>query len=101
MFINYLWFIEAWETVFKPFTLKICEVIIFLQIIFERQGPYEGTFHFLHPTTGVPPKLNRIGPCPSLDGRPGAAGRGVGGSFGGTLSFGLKKRIAQPNAPGQ
>jgi hypothetical protein len=28
MFINSLWFIEqAWETVFKPFTMKICEVI--------------------------------------------------------------------------
>ena len=28
MFINCLWFIEqAWETVFKPFTMKICEVI--------------------------------------------------------------------------
>ena len=28
MFINCLWFIEqAWKTVFKPFTQKICEVI--------------------------------------------------------------------------
>ena len=30
MFINCLWFIEQaweWETVFKPFTMKICEVI--------------------------------------------------------------------------
>ena len=29
MFITCLWFIEqAWETVFQPFTMKICEVIL-------------------------------------------------------------------------
>ena len=41
MFINCLWLIEQlWETVFKPFTMKICEVIFgFLLNIFERQGP--------------------------------------------------------------
>jgi hypothetical protein len=35
-------------------------------------------------------KLSRVGPGQSLDGRPDAAGRGVGGPVGGTLSIGLK-----------
>jgi hypothetical protein len=35
-------------------------------------------------------KLSRIGPGQSLDGRPDAAGSGVGGPVGGTLSSGLK-----------
>jgi hypothetical protein len=49
MFTNCLWFIEqAWETVFKPFTMKICEELFgFLLIVFERQGPEKGTFLFL------------------------------------------------------
>ena len=48
MFINCLWFNEqAWETVFKPFTMKICEVIWIFKMIFERQGPEKGTFLFL------------------------------------------------------
>ena len=42
-----------------------------------------------------PLKLSRVGPGRSLDGRPDAAGRGVGGPVGGTLSSGLKK---YPNA---
>ena len=37
--MNCLWLIE--QTVFKPFTMKICEVI---WIIFVRQGPEKGTF---------------------------------------------------------
>jgi hypothetical protein len=40
MLINCLWFIEAWETI------KICEVIWILGIIFERQGPEKGCFFF-------------------------------------------------------
>jgi hypothetical protein len=48
MFINCLWFIEqAWETVLKPFTMKIYEVIWIFQNIFERQGPEKGTFLLL------------------------------------------------------
>ena len=49
MFINCLWLIEqAWETVFKPFAMKICEVIIiFYLIVFERQGLEKGKFLFL------------------------------------------------------
>ena len=35
-------------------------------------------------------KLSRVGPGPSLDGRPDAAGMVVGGPVGGTLSSGLK-----------
>ena len=43
-------------------------------------------------------KLSRVGPGQFLDGRPDAAGSGVGGPVGGTLSSGLKK---YPKAPGQ
>ena len=43
-------------------------------------------------------KLSRVGPGQFLDGRPDAAGSGVGGPVGGTLSSGLKE---YPNAPGQ
>jgi hypothetical protein len=43
-------------------------------------------------------KLSRVGPGQSLDGRPDAAGSGVGVPVGGTLSSGLKK---YPNPPGQ
>ena len=52
----------------------------------------------LHTTAGLLLKLSRVGPGQSLDGRPDAAGSGVGGPVGGTLSSGLKK---YPNAPGQ
>jgi hypothetical protein len=46
MFINGLWFIEqAWETVVKPFTMRIFEVI---WILFKRQGPENGTFLFCY-----------------------------------------------------
>jgi hypothetical protein len=34
------------ETVFKPFTMKICEVIWIFRIIFERQGPEKGMVFF-------------------------------------------------------
>ena len=44
----------------------------------------------LHTTTGLLLKLSRVGPGQSLDGRPDAAGSGVGGPVGGTLSSGLK-----------
>ena len=50
-------------------------------------------------TAGLPPKLSRVGSGWSLDGRPDAAGSGVGGPVGGTLSSGKKKE--NPNAPGQ
>ena len=43
-------------------------------------------------------RMYRVGPGQSLDGRPDAAGSGVGWPVGGTLSSGLKK---YPNAPGQ
>ena len=52
----------------------------------------------IHLTAGLPLMLNRVDPGQSLDGRPDAAGSGVGGPVGGTLSSGLKK---YPNAPGQ
>ena len=52
----------------------------------------------LHTTAGLLLKLSRVGLGQSLDGRPDAAGSGVGGPVGGTLSSGLKK---YPNAPGQ
>ena len=45
----------------------------------------------LHTTAGLLLKLSRVGPGQSLDGRPDAAGSGVGGPVGGTLSSGLKK----------
>ena len=41
-------------------------------------------------------KLSSIGSSQSLDGRPDAAGNGVGGPVGGTLSSGLKKNIPMP-----
>ena len=44
----------------------------------------------LHTTAGLLLKLSRVGPGQSLDGRPDAAGSGVGGPVGGTLSSGLK-----------
>ena len=44
----------------------------------------------LHITAGLLLKLSRVGPGQSLDGRPDAAGSGVGGPLGGTLSSGLK-----------
>ena len=48
MLIHCLWFIvQALETVFKPFTMKICEVILIFRIIFESQGPEKGMFLFL------------------------------------------------------
>ena len=45
----------------------------------------------LHTAAGLLLKLSRVGPGQSLDGRPDAAGSGVGGPVGGTLSSGLKK----------
>ena len=56
------------------------------------------SFKYQSPTAGLPLKISRVGPGLSLDGRPDAAGRGVGGPVGGTLDSGLKK---YPNAPGQ
>ena len=47
----------------------------------------------LHTTAGLLLQLSRVGPGQSLDGRPDAAGSGVGGPVGGTLSSGLKKDI--------
>ena len=41
-------------------------------------------------TAGLLLKLSRVGPGQSLDGIPGAAGSGVGGEVGGTLSSRLK-----------
>ena len=52
----------------------------------------------LHTTAGLLLKLSRVGPGQFLDGRPDAAGSGVGGPVGGTLSSGLNK---YPNPPGQ
>ena len=53
----------------------------------------------LHPTAGLLLKLlHRVGPGQSLDGRPDAAGSGVGGPVGGTLSSGLKKMSQCPRA---
>ena len=40
----------------------------------------------------------QAGPCWFLDGRPDAAGSGVGGPVGGTLSSGLKKIFQCPRA---
>ena len=42
----------------------------------------------LHTTAGLLLKLSKVGPVQSLDGRPDAAGSGVGGPVGGTLSSG-------------
>ena len=47
----------------------------------------------LRTTSGLLLKLSRVGPGQSLDGRPDAAGSGVGGPVGGTLSSGLKKYV--------
>ena len=44
----------------------------------------------LHITAGLLLKLSRVGPGQSLDERPDAAGSGVEGPVGGTLSSGLK-----------
>ena len=43
----------------------------------------------LHTTAGLLLKLNRVGLGQFLDGRPDAAGSGVGGPVGGTLPSGL------------
>ena len=43
-----------------------------------------------HTTADLLLKLSRVGPGQSLDGRTDAAGSGVGGPVGGTLSSGLK-----------
>ena len=45
----------------------------------------------LQPTAGLLLKLSKVDNGWSLDGRPDAAGSGVGGPEGGTLSSGLKK----------
>jgi hypothetical protein len=45
----------------------------------------------LDPTAGLPLKLSRVGPGRSLDGRPDAAGSGVGGAVGGTFASGLRR----------
>ena len=44
----------------------------------------------LRTTAGLLLKLSRVGSGQSSDGRPDAAGSGVGGPVGGTLSTGLK-----------
>ena len=47
MFINCLWFIEqAWETVFKPFTMKICEVIWIFANDLWKTGSWKGDVSF-------------------------------------------------------
>ena len=46
----------------------------------------------LHITAGLLLKLSRVGLGQFLDGRPDAAGSGVGWPVGGTLSSGLKKK---------
>ena len=56
-------------------------------------GLYIGFFQkhtTLHTTAGLLLKLSRVGPGQFLDGRSDAAGSGVGGPVGGTLSSGLK-----------
>ena len=50
----------------------------------------------LHHPAGLLLKLSRVGLGWSLDGRPDAAGSGVGGPVGGTLSSGLKKIFQYP-----
>jgi hypothetical protein len=52
----------------------------------------------LHTTAGLFLKLSRVGPGQFLDGIPYAAGSGVVGPVGGTLSSGLK---TYPNSPGE
>ena len=48
MFINCLWFIEqAWETVFKPFTMKICEVISIFTNYLWKTGSWKREFSIL------------------------------------------------------
>ena len=51
--------------------------------------------------SSIPPCItllaSRVGPGQSQDGRPDAAGSGVGGPVGGTLSSGLKKYSQIPN----
>ena len=49
----------------------------------------------LHTTAGLLLKLSRVGSGQFLDGRPDAAGSGVGGPVGGTLSSGLKIYMPQ------
>ena len=44
----------------------------------------------LHTTAGLLLKLSRVGTGQFREGRPDAAGSGVGGPVGGTLSSGLK-----------
>ena len=44
-----------------------------------------------HVTAGLLLKLSRVGTGQFMDGRPDAAGSGVGGPVGGTLSSDLKK----------
>ena len=51
------------------------------------------TFCQQHTTAGLLLKLSRVGPGQFLDGRPDAAGSGVGGPVGITLSSGLEKNI--------
>ena len=63
-----------------------------------RGGPLIEQSPNLHTTAGLHLKLSRVDPVQFLDGRPDAAGSGVGGPVGGTLSSGLKK---YPNTPGQ
>ena len=53
----------------------------------------------LHTTAGLLLKLSRVGPGQFLDGGPDAAGSGVGGPIGGTLSSGLKN-IPMPQGSG-
>ena len=50
----------------------------------------------LHTTAGLLLKLRRVGPGQFLDGRPDAAGSGVGGPVEGSLSSGLEKNIPLP-----
>ena len=54
----------------------------------ERQmGAWRHYHTTLHTTAGLHLKLSRVGPSQFLDGRPDAAGCGVGGPVGGTLSI--------------
>jgi hypothetical protein len=50
----------------------------------------------LHPTAHLLLKLSTVGPGRSLDGRSDAAGCGVRGPVGGTISSGLKKYPKSP-----
>ena len=58
--------------------------------------PYSQLHTTLHPTAGLLLKLSGVGPGQFLDGRPDAAGSGVGGPVGGTPSSGLKTNIQMP-----